>query len=114
MLTVLDFTSERARMSVVARSPDGTLRLFCKGSDQALLGRLRRGTDADLLAATHGHLRRFSVQALRPARKGQYCRRLVLASSVYSQEQATLHKTDRACGLQVRLSIGCCTSQPSC
>ena len=74
MLTVLDFTSERARMSVVARAPDGTLRLFCKGSDQALLARLRRGTDADLLAATHAHLRRFSVQALHPARKGQCCR----------------------------------------
>ena len=63
MLTTLDFTSERARMSVVARTPDGTLRLFCKGSDQALLARLRPGTDPDLLAATHGHLRRFSVQA---------------------------------------------------
>lgn len=67
MLTTLDFTSERARMSVVARTPDGTLRLFCKGSDQALLARLRPGTDPDLLAATHGHLRRFSVQA-RPRR----------------------------------------------
>ena len=63
MLTTLDFTSERARMSVVARAPDGTLRLFCKGSDQALLARLRAGTDPALLAATHGHLRRFSVQA---------------------------------------------------
>ena len=65
VLTTLDFTSERARMSVVARAPDGTLRLFCKGSDQALLARLRPGTDADLLAATHGHLRRFSVQVRR-------------------------------------------------
>ena len=29
----LEFTSERARMSVVARAPDGTIRLLTKGSD---------------------------------------------------------------------------------
>ncbi|KAK9839881.1 hypothetical protein WJX81_008363 [Elliptochloris bilobata] len=78
VLTTLDFTSERARMSTVARAPDGTLRLFCKGSDQAMLARLRRGTDADLLAATHAHLRRFSVQGLRT---------LVLASRVLREAE---------------------------
>ena len=29
----LEFTSDRARMSVVARAPDGTIRLLTKGSD---------------------------------------------------------------------------------
>ena len=33
LLNLMDFTSERARMSVIARSPDGTIRLFCKGAD---------------------------------------------------------------------------------
>lgn len=33
ILVELEFTSERARMSVVARAPDGTIRLFTKGSD---------------------------------------------------------------------------------
>jgi hypothetical protein len=69
VLTTLDFTSERARMSVIARAPDGTLRLFCKGSDQAMLARLRPGTAPALLDATHAHLRRFSVQARTPARR---------------------------------------------
>ena len=33
LLNVMDFTSERARMSVITRAPDGTIRLFCKGAD---------------------------------------------------------------------------------
>lgn len=33
MLVELEFSSDRARMSVVARAPDGTIRLFTKGSD---------------------------------------------------------------------------------
>jgi len=74
VLTTLDFTSERARMSVIARAPDGTLRLFCKGSDQAMLARLRPGTAPALVDATHAHLRRFSVQA-RPLPCNAWARR---------------------------------------
>ena len=33
LLNLMDFTSERARMSVITRAPDGTIRLFCKGAD---------------------------------------------------------------------------------
>ena len=33
LLNLMDFTSERARMSVIMRAPDGTIRLFCKGAD---------------------------------------------------------------------------------
>ena len=33
ILVELEFTSDRARMSVVARAPDGTIRLLTKGSD---------------------------------------------------------------------------------
>jgi Cation transport ATPase (P-type) len=33
ILVELEFTSDRARMSVVARAPDSTIRLFTKGSD---------------------------------------------------------------------------------
>ena len=65
MLVELEFTSERARSSVVTRSPDGTLRLFCKGSDAVMLSRIREDTDAELLDATDGHLHAFSVKGLR-------------------------------------------------
>ena len=63
VLNVLDFTSERARMSIIVRAPDGTLRLHCKGSDSALLARLRQGTDASIMDQTHTNLHDFSVKA---------------------------------------------------
>ena len=65
LLNLLDFTSDRARMSVVTRAPDGTIRLHCKGSDAALLPRLRAGTDGRLLEATQDNLASFSVAGLR-------------------------------------------------
>lgn len=65
VLVELEFTSERARMSVVARAPDGTIRLLCKGSDAVMLPRLRPGTDAALLRDTDANLHAFSVKGLR-------------------------------------------------
>lgn len=38
LLNLMDFTSERARMSVITRAPDGTIRLFCKGADTKVPG----------------------------------------------------------------------------
>mmetsp|Transcript_7573 Transcript_7573/g.22355 ORF Transcript_7573/g.22355 Transcript_7573/m.22355 type:complete len:1298 (+) Transcript_7573:304-4197(+) len=65
VLVELEFSSDRARMSVVARSPDGTIRLLCKGSDAVMLPRLRAGTDEKLLADTQENLHAFSVKGLR-------------------------------------------------
>lgn len=73
VLNVLDFTSDRARMSIIVRAPDGTIRLHCKGSDAALMPRLAPCGDPDLLKRTHQNLHAFSVQVcssplpLRPA-----------------------------------------------
>lgn len=33
VLNVLEYSSARARMSVIARGPNGEIRLFCKGAD---------------------------------------------------------------------------------
>ncbi len=33
MLNVLEYSSARARMSVVAKDPQGVIHLFCKGAD---------------------------------------------------------------------------------
>lgn len=66
VLNVMDFTSARARMSVVLRAPDGTIRLHCKGSDAIMLPRLRPDTDPALLAATHDNLHAFSVNVRSP------------------------------------------------
>ena len=66
VLNVLDFTSERARMSIIVRAPDGTIRLHCKGSDSALLARLHPDMDAGTLHQTHTNLHDLSVKACLP------------------------------------------------
>lgn len=33
VLNILEYSSARARMSVIARGPDGSIFLFCKGAD---------------------------------------------------------------------------------
>ncbi|XP_071584187.1 phospholipid-transporting ATPase IK isoform X4 [Heliangelus exortis] len=46
VLAMLDFNSDRKRMSVLVRDPEGTIRLYTKGADTVILERLqRRGTN---------------------------------------------------------------------
>uniref|UniRef100_A0A8C9SFN3 Phospholipid-transporting ATPase n=1 Tax=Scleropages formosus TaxID=113540 RepID=A0A8C9SFN3_SCLFO len=40
MLALLDFNSDRKRMSVILRFPDGKIRLYCKGADTVVYERL--------------------------------------------------------------------------
>jgi len=65
VLNVMEFSSERKRMSVVARSRDGTLRVFCKGADNIMLSLLKKDLDRDLIASTHQSLHDYSVKGLR-------------------------------------------------
>eukprot|EP00210_Caulerpa_lentillifera_P006951 g6646.t1 len=65
ILNVLEFSSDRKRMSVVVRAHDGTLRLFCKGADNVMLSRLKNDIDRDLRRKTEDALHEFSVQGLR-------------------------------------------------
>ncbi|XP_048833503.1 phospholipid-transporting ATPase IC isoform X1 [Brienomyrus brachyistius] len=44
LLALLDFTSQRRRMSVLVRDPEGELKLYCKGADIVILERLRKDT----------------------------------------------------------------------
>ncbi|GAA6077011.1 phospholipid-transporting ATPase IC isoform X1, partial [Tachysurus ichikawai] len=44
MLALLDFNSDRKRMSVVLRLPDGRIRLYCKGADTVIYQRLSPST----------------------------------------------------------------------
>ncbi|RKP26375.1 hypothetical protein SYNPS1DRAFT_14278 [Syncephalis pseudoplumigaleata] len=64
LLRVLDFTSDRKRMSVIVRNDRGTF-LFCKGADNIITQRLREDTDKKTLAATNDALLDFSVNGLR-------------------------------------------------
>ncbi|CAD7701700.1 unnamed protein product [Ostreobium quekettii] len=78
VLNVLEFSSDRKRMSVIARSHDGTIRLYSKGADNAIMERLQPNTDPDLLEKTKEDLHDFSVQGLRT---------LLLGTRVLSKEE---------------------------
>ena len=73
VLNVMEYSSERGCMSIIARSPDGTVRLYCKGADTKVMKKIRAGTDADLQARTDADLHTFAKNGLRT---------LVLASKV--------------------------------
>ena len=62
ILNVLEFNSDRGRMSTIARGPDGTIRLFCKGSDAKMLQLLGKDTPQGLTEATHKNLHLFATQ----------------------------------------------------
>jgi len=49
-------------MSVVARAPDGTIRLYCKGSDAKVMKKIRSDTPGELLDNTNANLHYFAKQ----------------------------------------------------
>lgn len=62
ILNIMDFTSDRGRMSVIARCPDGTIRLFCKGADTKVLSIVTPDTPQELREATDRNMHLFSTQ----------------------------------------------------
>ncbi|XP_060764598.1 phospholipid-transporting ATPase ID [Neoarius graeffei] len=64
LLAVLDFNNVRKRMSVIVRSPDGRLTLYCKGADTIIYQRLHPSC-SKLMDATTEHLNEFAGEGLR-------------------------------------------------
>ncbi|NWV07702.1 AT8B3 ATPase, partial [Ptilonorhynchus violaceus] len=63
VLAMMDFNSDRKRMSVLVRDPQGTIRLYTKGADTVILDRLRmRGPNE---TRTERALDRFAEETLR-------------------------------------------------
>ncbi|GFH14236.1 phospholipid-transporting ATPase [Haematococcus lacustris] len=54
VLVVLEFDSDRKRMSIICRCPDGKVRLFCKGADTMIMARVRPGQQ--VTASVRAHL----------------------------------------------------------
>uniref|UniRef100_A0A7N6F634 Phospholipid-transporting ATPase n=1 Tax=Anabas testudineus TaxID=64144 RepID=A0A7N6F634_ANATE len=63
LLNVLEFSSNRKRMSVVVRTPNGKLRLYCKGADNVIFDRLTETSQYKEL--TVAHLEQFATEGLR-------------------------------------------------
>ncbi|NWV45754.1 AT8B2 ATPase, partial [Daphoenositta chrysoptera] len=64
LLAILDFNNIRKRMSVIVRSPEGKIRLYCKGADTILLERLHP-FNQDLTSITTDHLNEYAGEGLR-------------------------------------------------
>uniref|UniRef100_A0A8C0LNN6 Phospholipid-transporting ATPase n=1 Tax=Canis lupus dingo TaxID=286419 RepID=A0A8C0LNN6_CANLU len=63
ILNVLEFSSDRKRMSVIVRTPSGQLRLYCKGADNVIFDRLSK--DSKYMEETLCHLEYFATEGLR-------------------------------------------------
>ncbi|XP_041825184.1 phospholipid-transporting ATPase ID-like [Melanotaenia boesemani] len=64
LLAVLDFNNVRKRMSVIVRSPEGKLTLFCKGADTIIYERLHPSSN-ELMEVTNNHLNEYAGDGLR-------------------------------------------------
>ncbi|XP_056400695.1 phospholipid-transporting ATPase IC-like [Hyla sarda] len=62
-LAILDFNSDRKRMSVIVRDPRGKIRLYCKGADTVIYHRLHR--DNPIKEETQNALDVFANETLR-------------------------------------------------
>ena len=62
ILNIIEYTSERKRMSVIAKCPDGKIRLFAKGADSVISERLAPNSS---VGETNKHLIKFAQKGLR-------------------------------------------------
>jgi P-type E1-E2 ATPase len=49
LLNAIEFSSDRKRMSVIVRYPNGTIKVLCKGADSVIKERLVRSNNNDLM-----------------------------------------------------------------
>lgn len=63
ILNVLEFTSDRKRMSVIVRTPQNEIKVFCKGADNMILSRL--DSHSKYVDETKTHLEQFASSGYR-------------------------------------------------
>ncbi|XP_066331467.1 probable phospholipid-transporting ATPase 8 isoform X2 [Miscanthus floridulus] len=65
LLNILEFSSARKRMSVIVRTEEGRLFLFCKGADSVIFERLSKDNGTACLTKTKCHIDEYSEAGLR-------------------------------------------------
>ncbi|XP_030750728.1 probable phospholipid-transporting ATPase IA isoform X1 [Sitophilus oryzae] len=66
VLTVLEFTSARKRMSVIVKDPQGKIKLYCKGADTVIYERLdNNASSREYKELLLQHLESFATEGLR-------------------------------------------------
>ncbi|GME84187.1 unnamed protein product [Ambrosiozyma monospora] len=64
-LDLIPFNSTRKRMSIIFKTPEGKIVLYCKGADNIIYERLDKHSDEQLLSQTAIHLGEFAQEGLR-------------------------------------------------
>ncbi|XP_042904105.1 probable phospholipid-transporting ATPase IA isoform X3 [Parasteatoda tepidariorum] len=90
ILNVLEFNSDRKRMSVIVRCPNGKIKLYCKGADTVIYERLSEQThNKDI---TLEHLKDFASSGLRTL-----CLAVAeISPDFYDEWKDTYHKASTA------------------
>lgn len=65
ILNVLEFNSDRKRMSIIFRHPDGSIILYCKGADDVIFDLLSKSQPQGVAHVTRGHLQEYASEGLR-------------------------------------------------
>ncbi|KAJ3301045.1 hypothetical protein HDV03_001469, partial [Kappamyces sp. JEL0829] len=65
ILNIIEFNSDRKRMSVIALRPEGDIILMCKGADSVIYERLNIEESASVMNVTSAHLATFANEGLR-------------------------------------------------
>ena len=64
-LQILEFTSDRKRETIIVRSPDNKIILYCKGADSIIEQRLSNNTNKEILQQCKYYVDKFSAKGLR-------------------------------------------------
>lgn len=64
ILNILEFSSDRKRMSVIVLRPEGDILLMCKGADSVIYERLDKVASALIMESTSNHLSGFANEGL--------------------------------------------------
>lgn len=91
VLNVLEFTSDRKRMSLIVRNSAGEIKLYCKGADTMIYERLAE-KDSETADVTLRHLEEFATEGLRTL----CCAMADIPEAVYEEWQITYHKASTA------------------
>ena len=65
LLNIIEFSSNRKRMSSIVRDPDGRIFVFCKGADQVILPLLKKKCNAYIKRKTQQDLEAYAKEGLR-------------------------------------------------
>jgi phospholipid-translocating ATPase len=60
ILNIMEFNSDRKRMSVIIQRPEGDIVLMCKGADSVIYERLDQVASQHIMAQTSAHLQSFA------------------------------------------------------